>query len=134
MTKKMCPSPSGGNNFWPSAYSPKTKLMYIPALTACANVTRDTSMSIKTGDPTRMPGGVSKLIERYNTEFSAIDPLTGEVKAKTRHPVCELQRRAGDRRRPVVHRLHGRDIHGVRRRDMQPLWKINVGVGSPRRR
>src|SRR5262249_48494192 len=63
MTKRMCPSSSGGNNFWPSAYSPKTKLMYIPALTACSNVTRDTAMSIKTGMPTRMPGGVSKPIE-----------------------------------------------------------------------
>ena len=27
----MCPSPSGGNNFWPSTYSPKTKLIYIPS-------------------------------------------------------------------------------------------------------
>ncbi len=39
-TKKMCPSPSGGNNFWPSAYSQKTKLIYIPALTACADRSR----------------------------------------------------------------------------------------------
>ena len=30
-----------------------------------------------------MPGGKSQLIERYNTEFSAVDPVTGAVKAKT---------------------------------------------------
>ena len=26
---------TGGNNYWPSSYSPKTKLLYIPAMTAC---------------------------------------------------------------------------------------------------
>src|SRR3984957_16112129 len=28
--KKVCPSQAGGNNYWPSSYSPSTKLMYIP--------------------------------------------------------------------------------------------------------
>ncbi len=50
LTKKMCPSPSGGNNFWPIDLQPKTKLMYIPALTACAELTRDSELSIKAGD------------------------------------------------------------------------------------
>src|SRR6201985_1142215 len=39
--KKVCPSQAGGNNYWPSSYSPKTKLIYIPALTACVNVAID---------------------------------------------------------------------------------------------
>src|SRR5215831_13825219 len=30
--KKVCPSILGGNNYWPSSYSPRTKLIYIPAL------------------------------------------------------------------------------------------------------
>src|SRR6201984_1195452 len=30
--KQLCPNHLGGNNFWPSAYSPQTKLIYIPAL------------------------------------------------------------------------------------------------------
>src|SRR6266702_2414023 len=33
--KKVCPSHLGGNNYWPSSFSPNTKLVYIPALTAC---------------------------------------------------------------------------------------------------
>src|SRR6202049_1795293 len=36
--KKVCPSHLGPNNFWPSSYSPKTKLIYIPALTGCDSV------------------------------------------------------------------------------------------------
>src|SRR5262247_455593 len=31
-TKKVCPSIAGGNNYWPSSYSPQTKLTYIPAM------------------------------------------------------------------------------------------------------
>src|SRR5262245_56174197 len=33
--KRVCPSQAGGNNFWPSSYSPKTGLLYVPALTIC---------------------------------------------------------------------------------------------------
>src|SRR5262249_20160913 len=83
-TKKVCPSPSGGNNFWPSAYSAKTKLIYIPAITACAEITRDSKLSVKT--PTEMRGGMSKAIERYETDFSAMDPRPEEIKAKLHIP------------------------------------------------
>jgi alcohol dehydrogenase (cytochrome c) len=33
--KKACPSFVGDNNYWPSSYCPRTKLLYIPALTVC---------------------------------------------------------------------------------------------------
>src|SRR5258707_5402302 len=39
--KRVCPSQAGGNNYWPSSYSPKTKLLYIPALSNCVTVTID---------------------------------------------------------------------------------------------
>ena len=44
--KKVCPSMIGGNNYWPSSYSPNTKLLYIPALTGCSttrSIGRNTS-------------------------------------------------------------------------------------------
>ena len=43
-TKKLCPSMSGGNNYWPAAYSQKTKLIYIPAMSSCNEVTLDPSL------------------------------------------------------------------------------------------
>ena len=52
----------------------------MPALTACTELTRDSSLSVKKDD--RMPGGISKAIERHETDVSAIDPLSGEIKAK----------------------------------------------------
>jgi len=39
--KKVCPSHLGGNNYWPSSFSPKTKLLYIPALSNCVTITID---------------------------------------------------------------------------------------------
>ena len=33
--KRVCPSQAGGNNYFPSSYNQRTKLIYIPALTAC---------------------------------------------------------------------------------------------------
>src|SRR5262252_9250677 len=83
LTRTMCPSASGGNNFWPSAYSPRTKLMYVPALTACADFTRNSALSNKAEG---FRGGVQTATERYETEFYAIDPLTGERKAKAHIP------------------------------------------------
>jgi alcohol dehydrogenase (cytochrome c) len=45
--KKACPGHAGGNNYWPSAYSPKTKLIYIPALTNCEDISIDTTKHSK---------------------------------------------------------------------------------------
>jgi alcohol dehydrogenase (cytochrome c) len=41
-TKKVCPGHAGGNNYWPSAYSPRTRLVYIPTLSNCEDVWIDT--------------------------------------------------------------------------------------------
>ena len=29
-TRNVCPDNAGGTNYWPAAYSPKTKFVYIP--------------------------------------------------------------------------------------------------------
>jgi len=43
--KRLCPNRTGGNNYWPSSYSPKTKLLYIPAMTACEDVTNNRQLA-----------------------------------------------------------------------------------------
>jgi len=79
--KKACPGHAGGNNFWPSAYSPKTKLIYIPALTNCEDISLDTT---KHSTERGWNGGAFKTSERYESNLTAMDPVTGEVK-KTVH-------------------------------------------------
>ena len=79
--KQLCPNHLGGNNFWPASYSPRTKLIYIPALTACDTV-EDRHDSRVAGKS--WTGGTSKTTERYESNLTAVDPITGEIK-KTVH-------------------------------------------------
>ena len=78
-TKKLCPAMSGGNNYWPTAYSQKTKMLYIPSLTSCNEVTLDPSLSNKAGD---WKGARFRNVERTETDIVVADPLTGEVKKR----------------------------------------------------
>ena len=75
--KKACPGHAGGNNFWPSAYSPRTKLIYVPALSNCEEISLDpTKHSTERG----WNGGAFKTAERYESNLTALDPVTGEIK------------------------------------------------------
>src|SRR6266446_4704271 len=67
--KKVCPNRTGGNNFWPSSYSPKTQLLYIPAMTACELVTNDKTIATKrdAGWYVRTGGGY-KVDGRYESD------------------------------------------------------------------
>jgi alcohol dehydrogenase (cytochrome c) len=82
-TKKLCPSMGGGNNFWPPAYSQKTKLVYIPALTACNQVTLDPSLSNKAGD---WKGASFRNVERVENDIVIADPVNGEIKKRIHYP------------------------------------------------
>jgi alcohol dehydrogenase (cytochrome c) len=127
LTKRMCPSPSGGNNFWPSAYSPKTRLIYIPALTACADVTRDTKLSIKVAD--QMRGGVSQATERSETDISAIDPITGELKAKVHIPYPNYSGALVTAGGVVFSGFTDGSLIAYDDVTLRQLWKFNVGSG-----
>src|SRR6202049_3615578 len=76
-TKKVCPGHAGGNNYWPSAYSQRTRLVYVPALTNCEAITIDTDKHSKA---TGWSGGSFKNTERYESNLTAMDPLSGEVR------------------------------------------------------
>src|SRR6267154_1772143 len=127
-TKKMCPGPSGGNNFWPSAYSPRTKLLYVPALTTCAEVTQDPKLSVRTAEDMR-GGPRAKPLDRYETEVSAIDPLTGDVKMKARIPYPNYSGAVATAGGLVFTGFTDGTMMALDDTTMQPLWKINVGVG-----
>jgi alcohol dehydrogenase (cytochrome c) len=126
LTKRMCPSASGGNNYWPSDYSPKTKLMYIPALTACADFTRDSAISNKAAG---WRGGVQKPTDRYETDVLAVDPLTGEIKTKTHIPYPNYAGALVTAGGVVFTAFTDGTVMALDDTTMQLLWKINVGVG-----
>ena len=65
---------SGGNNYWPSAYSPKTKLVYIPALTNCVTITIDRA---KHNKELGWNGGLSQTPDRWESSITAVDLQRG---------------------------------------------------------
>src|SRR5207342_136343 len=74
--KQVCPAIQGGNNYWPSAYSARTKLIYIPAMTGCNNVEVDrTKHNAERG----WNGGNATSVGRMESNLTAVDPVTQEI-------------------------------------------------------
>ena len=125
-TKKLCPAMSGGNNFWPSSYSPKTKLMYIPAMTSCNEVTLDPNLSSKAGD---WKGATFRHIERNESDLIAADPLTGEVKKRIHIPYPNNSGALSTAGGLVFTAYSDGTFAAYDDATLEQVWKINVGNG-----
>ena len=110
--KKVCPSHAGGNNYWPSSYSPKTKLLYIPTLSNCVTVTIDREKHTKERG---WNGGLSQTADRWESNLTAADPADRRDQEDRASALPQLCRHAGDRRRPRLQRADGRHRCGLRR-------------------
>jgi alcohol dehydrogenase (cytochrome c) len=125
-TRKLCPSMQGGNNYWPAAYSRKTKLLYIPSNTSCNEVTLDPSLSNKAGD---WKGAKFKDLERNETDLIVADPLTGEVKQKLRVPYPNYSGALATGGGLVFTGFTDGTFAAYDDMTLEQLWKINVGTG-----
>ena len=124
-TKKLCPSMSGGNNYWPATYSQKTKLLYIPSNASCNEVTLDTNL-VKTGN---WFGAAFKHIERNETDIVVADPFTGEVKKKVRIPYPNNSGALTTGGGLVFTGFTDGSFMAYDDTTLEQLWKINVGTG-----
>ena len=124
--KKLCPSQAGGNNYWPSSYSPLTKLMYIPALTACVNISIDRE---KHNAQRGWNGGLSQTDERFESNLTAIDPLSGEVKKSVHLRYPNYSGTLATAGGLVFLGLLDGTIAAYDDTTLDELWKVNVGTG-----
>src|ERR1700676_824466 len=125
-TKKLCPAMSGGNNYWPSSYSQKTKLMYIPAMTSCNEVTLDPTLSNKAGD---WKGATFRHIERNESDLIAADPLTGQVKKRIHIPFPDNSGALSTAGGLVFTAFSDGTFAAYDDATLEQVWKINVGTG-----
>jgi alcohol dehydrogenase (cytochrome c) len=125
-TKKLCPSMGGGNNFWPTAYSQKTKLLYIPSLTSCNEVTLDPSLSNKAGD---WKGAKFRDIERNESDIVVADPFTGDIKRRVRVPYPNYSGMLTTGGGLVFTGYTDGTFAAYDDTTLEQLWKINVGTG-----
>jgi alcohol dehydrogenase (cytochrome c) len=124
--KKVCPSQAGGNNYWPSSFSPKTKLLYIPALSNCVTVSIDRE---KHNKEKGWNGGAANTNERWESNLTAADPVSGEIKKSVhlRYPNYSGTLATGGG--VVFLALLDGTIAAYDDTSLDELWKINVGSG-----
>ncbi len=127
--KRVCPNRTGGNNYWPSSYSPKTGLLYIPALTSCELVTNDPDMPKKAEGWYARTGGAYKTTERYESELTAVDPVTFAIRKTLhlRYPNYSGTLATGGGL--VFMGLTDGTIAAYDDSTLDELWKVNVGSG-----
>jgi alcohol dehydrogenase (cytochrome c) len=124
-TKVLCPSLSGGNNYFPPSYSKRTKLMYVPSMSHCNESTLDEE-AIKKGI---YFSRISKQTERNQSDLVVTDPLTGEVKKRVRSiwpNVSGMLTTAGGL---VFTGYADGSLVAYDDTTLDELWKINVGSG-----
>jgi alcohol dehydrogenase (cytochrome c) len=124
--KKVCPSIAGGNNYWPSSYSPRTKLLYIPALTACMVVSIDREKHTRERG---WNGGSYTTDERLESNLTAIDPTTGDIRKNVHLPYPNYSGTLATGGGLVFLALLDGTVAAFDDTTLDELWKINVGSG-----
>ncbi len=123
---KQCPSLNGGNNFWPSSYSPKTKLLYIPSDSGCDELKIDPKLSNPAGV---WKGGTYTQTERFESDLVAFDPLTGEVKKKVHWPYPNHSGTVTTGGGLVFAGFSDGTFAAFDDETLEQKWKINMGAG-----
>jgi alcohol dehydrogenase (cytochrome c) len=124
--KKLCPSHLGGNNFWPSSYSQKTRLIYIPALSACETVVDNHEPRVKGKS---WVAGSSSTSDRYESNLIAADPFTGAVKKTVHLPYPNNAGTLATGGGLVFLALADGTVAAYDDTTLDELWKINLGSG-----
>jgi len=124
--KKVCPSQAGGNNYWPSSYSPNTKLLYIPALTACVNVSIDRE---KHNAERGWNGGLAQTTERFESNLTAVDPVTGDVKKSVHLRYPNYSGTLATAGGLIFLGLLDGTVAAFDDTTLDELWKVNTGSG-----
>jgi alcohol dehydrogenase (cytochrome c) len=126
-TKKLCPSVEGGNNYWSASYSRRTRLIYIPSRPTCSETTMTPD---RLRNPTGlMLGGDARYLARAESEIVVADPFTGEVKNRVRSSYPNFSAALTTAGGLLFTGLGDGTFVAYDDMSLEPLWKINVGVG-----
>jgi alcohol dehydrogenase (cytochrome c) len=128
--KKVCPSIIGGNNFWPSSYSPRTKLLYIPALTGCTGSIEVQRNQVNfLGGIRIFAGGRASSHERLESNLTAVDPLSQEIRKNVHLPYPNSSGTLATAGGLIFLGLLDGTVAAFDDTTLDALWKINLGSG-----
>jgi alcohol dehydrogenase (cytochrome c) len=126
-TKRLCPSHEGGNNYWSASYSQRTRLLYIPSRPTCNEMTM-TPDQLRNATGAMLGGGI-RLLEQTESEIVVADPFTGEVKNRVRSSYPNFSAALTTAGGLLFTGLGDGTFVAYDDVSLEPLWKINVGVG-----
>jgi alcohol dehydrogenase (cytochrome c) len=127
--KKVCPNRTGGNNYWPSSYSRNTQLLYIPVMTACEFVTNNPDLVKPDQGWYKRTGGGYKVDGRYESNLTAVDPVTLEIKKSVHLPYPNYSGTLSTGGGLIFAALLDGTVAAFDDTTLEELWKINVGAG-----
>ena len=121
----VCPAVPGGSNFWPAAYSEKTKLLYIPEIEGCSWIGRDQARHV----PGKFEGGSFGYDSRLASGLVVVDPATAVVKQRKAMPYADTSGVLATGGGIVVTALIDGTVMVLDDQTLDELWSINVGTG-----
>src|SRR5262249_28425439 len=124
-TRRVCPDTAGGNNYWPASYSPKTGLLYIPAIEGCSPVAPDYTAHVRG----RYAGGTTVNSEKPTSSVVIVDPASGAVKMRKELPYPNFAGVLSTAGGIVVTALLDGTILAFDDETLEELWRVKVGTG-----
>jgi alcohol dehydrogenase (cytochrome c) len=134
LSEKLCPSHFGGKNWQPTAYNPDLKLLYIPSVEGCNQVEtvlqkdmEDQGGPIKPRE--RFSGGGQKTTQALYGSLKAVDPTTGETKARLKldYPNYSGALATAGNLVFIGHADGSLTAHDAK--TLKEVWSFNVGSG-----
>ncbi|HEY4408135.1 MAG TPA: PQQ-dependent dehydrogenase, methanol/ethanol family [Xanthobacteraceae bacterium] len=131
---KLCPAQYGGKNWEPSAYNPELNLLYLPSYEGCNTLfTEEQKDMADQGGPVqprqRFAGGGNKNPTRLYGSLKAVDPSTGEIKARLRLEYPNLSGALATAGNLVFIGEPDGSFTAHDARTLQELWSFNTGTG-----
>jgi alcohol dehydrogenase (cytochrome c) len=124
-TRQICPSITGGTNFWPVSYSRRTGALYIPAYEGCGKVTVDARAHIKGNFNGGSPGADGPI----TSSITMLDPVSGEIKKRADFPYPNSSGTLTTAGGLVFTGMLDGTIVALDDETLEELWRFNVGTG-----
>jgi alcohol dehydrogenase (cytochrome c) len=121
----VCPAVPGGSNFWPAAYSERTRLLYIPEIEGCSWIDRDQTRHV----PGKFEGGNFGYDSRLTSGLVMVDPSTGAVKQRKELRYADTSGALATAGGIVVTALIDGTVMVLDDQTLDELWSVNVGTG-----
>ena len=125
LASSVCPTESGGNNFWPATYSERTKFVYIPEIEGCATITRDPKSHVKGN----FAGGGNVPDQAVTSGIVMLDPVTNQVKKRIELPFPNNSGTLSTGGGLLFTALLDGTIAAYDDDTLEELWSINIGTG-----